>query len=70
MKKFETLALKILNESPVGVNSKQQWVSSILHRLSLNLPSTKLVYPSALLYHISVDADPEKPLKVIVLILG
>ena len=40
MKKFETLALKILNESPVGVNSKQQWVSSILHRLSLNLSST------------------------------
>lgn len=40
MKKFETLAESILNESPVGVNSKQQWVSSILHRLSLNVQTT------------------------------
>jgi hypothetical protein len=64
MRKFETLALKILNESPVGVNSKQQWVSSILHRLALNSPSTnkdvvsafKKKYPEQT-YHDTLDTD-------------
>jgi len=40
MKTFKTLVLDILNESPVGVNSKEQWVASIVHRLVLNRQDT------------------------------
>lgn len=40
MKNFKTLVENILNESPVAVDSKSLWVSSILHRLALNRSDT------------------------------
>jgi len=36
MNKFTQIVKRILSESPVGTNSKQDWVGSVVHRLILN----------------------------------